>query len=182
MCMVLTLCWRRGTAGTSRPGSSIASAVAGLGLVLVLVTVHGTITSALAQAGAVASAVTITGAVVELVLCPLLDALLVLRTWHRLVGGAVTIAVTILLRIDACGNRPCRFWGVGLSQRHARGHSEQSDGGECEHHLAHDHSLPSVSRPRCCRNLSGSPWDSSLAPLTQLRFDQALVAIRMKIP
>ncbi|HSP28390.1 MAG TPA: hypothetical protein VLN74_07560, partial [Ilumatobacteraceae bacterium] len=77
-------------------------------------TVHGTIGHSglilhpVLVLGLVARAVTITGAVVELLLSPLLDALLFLRLLPRLVGGAVTIAVTILLRIDACGNRPCR--------------------------------------------------------------------------
>ena len=72
----------------------------------------------------VARAVTVTGAVVELVLCPLLDALLFLHTWHRLVGGAVTIPVPIRVGIDARGNRRCWFWSVGLGQRHARGYGE----------------------------------------------------------
>lgn len=109
--------------------------------------------------GLIAQAVAITGAVLELFLRPLLGAHLILRTWHRLIGAAVTI--TTLFVIDTGGNRSSRFGGVGLGQCHPCWDGEQSDRGECQHHLAHDHSFPSVSSRLRCRN----PFPGLIGPL-----------------
>jgi hypothetical protein len=113
-----------------------------LGLVLVLVLVL--------VLRLVALAVTAVS-VVELLLRPQLGAHLILRSWRCLVGLVVSIPGT--LGIDTGGNRLCRVGCVGLGSSHPCGDGEQSDRGECQHHLSHDHSFPSVSSRRRCRNL-----------------------------